>query len=224
MEPRLFQGRNESTAGKVRRISRKSRVSEASPIEIRRRAEANHGAHRTMKEEHPVVALVQALGGAHELEWYGAREQTHRRDALGHLGRADHGIRSAAGPSDDCESVDVEGTGQRGHVIGPVKQPSIRLERRPSHPRTIRRDDAQAPSESGGSMGRGGIEPGAQAAVEAEDGIPGGIPVFLVGQLPPVGHGDADRVTLQADRRSRGAQIRASRQLHGTQARYRVLL
>src|ERR1019366_10049454 len=61
-----------STGGKLRRISRKRRVSLASAIETRKRAEASHGAHLTRNRrirsspERPLVVPMSSKGTALE--------------------------------------------------------------------------------------------------------------------------------------------------------------
>ena len=190
----------------------------------RRRAEASRGAQANQEEQEAVVP-GQSLGRPHQLERHGAREQSHRGDPIAHPGAAGSGVRPAARPAHHGEPIDAERLGQRSHVGGPVQQAPSGLEGRPADSRPVRRDEPHAQIE-GGLVGRGGVQPGAQTAVKAQDGIAGRIAVHLIGELPAVGQGHRRSHRRPAGEPAApegpagagpGAKTR-------TQARYRVML
>ena len=74
---------------------------------------------------------------------------------------------------------------------------------------------SRTPRSQGGLVGRSGIEPGAQAAVKAQDGIAGRIAVLLVRQLPAVGQGRPNAVIAAARRGAGGARMAGRSSVEG---------
>ena len=141
------------------------------------------------QEEQDPIVEGEAPGRAEEVEGDGTREQGHPGHPITQARPAHGRIGTTSGPAHDGEPVDVERPGQRHHVGGPIEQAAVGLIGRLPHAGPIGGDQANAELRGRG-VGRCGIEPGAQAAVEAQDGPAAGIAVLLEGQHPPIGHGD----------------------------------
>ena len=144
------------------------------------------------QEKQDAVLRRQPPGRAVEVEGHRARQQCGRRDASAHLGGADRGVGAAGRPAHHGEPPDPESLGEPLHVGRPVRQATLGLVGRQSHAGSVGRDEPNTLGD-GGLVCRRRVEPGAQTAMEAEDGESCGVPVLLVGQHPAVGQVDESR-------------------------------
>ena len=148
-------------------------------------AEASHG--RPLRQEQQCAVLhAEPAGRAVEVEGHRAREQRGGRDAAVHLGGTDRGVRATGRPAHHGKPVDAQGVSELFDVGRPVDQATPRLVGREPHAGAVGGDEPDALGH-GGFVGGGGVEAGAQPAVEAEHGEARRVAVLLVGQLPPVG-------------------------------------